>query len=167
MYMTSSDFLQLPNEIRPAAMLKCIIVSDDEEYKVSELLQKYDPHREGEITTEKIEKYVQERNQEASETLEKSTGGFACTISADKKKYAFFSVPYDKGYKAYVNGNKVEILKTNGMMAIPLEKGLNEIKFVYINYDLITGLISTIVFFVLWILYKGGKRLRSVKGEEN
>lgn len=167
MYMTSSDFLQLPNEIRPAAMLKCIIVSDDEEYKVSELLQKYDPHREGEITTEKIEKYVQERNREASETLEKSTGGFACTISADKKKYAFFSVPYDKGYKAYVNGNKVEILKTNGMMAIPLENGLNEIKFVYINYDLITGLISTIVFFVLWILYKGGKRLKSVKGEEN
>lgn len=161
MYMTSSDFLQLPNEIRPAAMLKCIIVSEDEEYKVSELLQKYAPHREGEITTEKIEKYVQERNQEASETLEKSTSGFACTISADKKKYAFFSVPYDKGYKAYVNGNKVEILKTNGMMAIPLENGLNEIKFVYINYDLITGLISTIVFFVLWILYKRGGKLKS------
>ena len=72
----------------------------------------------------------------------------------DKTKYAFFSVPYDRGFKAYVNGNKVEILKTNGMMAIPLEKGINKIKFVYMNYDLVIGLISTIVFFILWIIYK-------------
>ena len=74
----------------------------------------------------------------------------------DKTKYAFFSVPYDRGFKAYVNGNKVEILKTNGMMAIPLEKGINKIKFVYMNYDLVIGLISTIVFFILWIIYKKG-----------
>lgn len=45
-------------------------------------------------------------------------------------------------------------------MAIPLEKGINKIKFVYMNYDLVIGLISTIVFFILWIIYKKGRKIK-------
>ena len=160
MYMTSSDFLKISDELRPAAMLKCIIVSDEDEYKVSDVLKKYDKQKDEEIFSYKLEKLVEERNREASEILEKSYCGFTCTIAVDKTKYAFFSVPYDRGFKAYVNGNKVEILKTNGMMAIPLEKGINKIKFVYMNYDLVIGLISTIVFFILWIIYKKGRKIK-------
>ena len=54
-----------------------------------------------------------------------------------------FTVPYDDGFSAQVNGETVEILETNGMMAVPVEKGENEIRFTWRNYDLMAGVLCS------------------------
>lgn len=95
--------------------------------------------------------------------MTKKYNGFRSTITVDRNKYAFFSVPYDRGFSAYVNGEKVKILESNGMMAVPLKTGMNEIQFMYINYNLIIGVISTMIFLILWLCYNGGIKRRKVK----
>lgn len=161
-YMTESQFQKIPKELRAIAMLKCIIIPDDKKDIVSELMEEYNWNDEG-LSIQDEEVLVNERCEEASEELTKKYNGFCSTITVDRNKYAFFSVPYDRGFSAYVNGEKVKILESNGMMAVPLKTGMNEIQFMYINYNLIIGVISTMIFLILWLCYNGGIKRRKVK----
>lgn len=53
-------------------------------------------------------------------------------ITLDKKEIMVLSIPYGKGWSAYVDGEKSEILKANVMyMAIPLEAGNHHILMKY------------------------------------
>lgn len=153
-YMTEMDYKRLPKEIRGIAMLKCIIIPDDKETALAGIMEKYDWKKAGELSVQDEETLVKERCAEASGELIKNYNGFQSTITVDKEKYAFFSVPYDRGFTAYVNGSKVEILETNGMMSIPLKKGENKIIFLYKNYDLFIGMICSVLCFVIWGIYK-------------
>ena len=118
------------------------------------LLKKYDQEKDGKIRIQDKQSLVNERCSEASSEFIRNYNGFKSIITTENSKYAFFSVPYDKGFSAYVNGKKVNILKTNGMMAVPIEKGKNEITFIYTNYDLLLGSIISVIFICLWIYYR-------------
>ena len=68
----------------------------------------------------------------------------------------FFSVPYDKGWSATVNGQKVDIEKVNvGFMAVKVPAGESIISFNYETPLLKLGLFITggsALLFVLYIL---------------
>ena len=151
--MTESQFQKIPKELRAIAMLKCIVIPDDKKDIVSGLMEEYDWNDEG-LSIQDEEVLVNERCEEASEELTKKYNGFRSTITVDRNKYAFFSVPYDRGFSAYVNGEKVKILESNGMKAVPLKTGRNEIVFLYRNYDLLIGSICSVICFYLWGKYK-------------
>lgn len=153
-FMTESQFGEIPKELRAIAMLKCIIVPDDEKDTFKGQMEEYDWNKDGNLSVQDVKTLVDERCKEASDELIKKYNGFQSTITVDKNKYAFFSVPYDKGFSAYVNGKAVEILKTNGMMAIPLVEGENIIVFQYRNYDLLTGVICSLFCFTIWGRYR-------------
>lgn len=152
-YMTEEDFQKVPKELRAVAMLSCLIVSENQEEEVAQVLNKYDPALNGELLAGRKEELVKEREEKGIQSLEKDTDGFTATITTEKEAYVFFSVPHDKGFRAQVNGKRVEILKTNGMMAVPVEKGENRIRFTYRNYDLMAGAGCTVIGTILWGLY--------------
>ena len=56
---------------------------------------------------------------------------FYSQINSDSNSFALFSVPYDRFWQAVVNGQNVHVLNVNGLMAVPLNKGLNTIDFSY------------------------------------
>lgn len=52
-----------------------------------------------------------------------STNKFECNLKLDEKENVFISIPYSKGWKVYVNGEKVPVMKVDdAFMAINLEK---------------------------------------------
>lgn len=153
MYLTKSQFMQIPQEIRGIAMLKCIVVPDNKEYLVRNTMKEYN-WEEGGLSVEDKEVLINERCKESSHKLEKIFNTFFCTIDVSADKFAFFSIPFDHGFTAYVNGTEVEIINTNGMMAIPLKKGQNTIKFIYRNYSLIIGIVCSAVSFCFWSIYR-------------
>lgn len=153
-YMTKSEFDRLPSELRAAAMIKCLIVPDDMEKEAAKSLEKYNAETDGELSVEKISDYIKEQLQVIPEKFEKDTTGFQTELQMEKRGWAFFTVPYDKGFKAYVNGNDTKILKSNGLMALPLEAGKNEIEFVYTNWDLLIGVVISIVSWGCWAGYR-------------
>lgn len=76
--------------------------------------------------------------------------GFWATYTAKKPQAVLFSVPYDKGFSAKVNGQPVEILKANGgFMAVPVNSGQNTIVFTYQTPGLLTGAMVTALGLVL------------------
>jgi hypothetical protein len=66
----------------------------------------------------------------------------------------FFSVPYDKGWSATVNGSPAEIEKVNsGFMAVKVKAGESRIRFVYTTPGLSEGLATTAITAVVFLIY--------------
>jgi len=80
--------------------------------------------------------------------------GFDATVTRDKKSLVFFSVPFDKGWTATVNGKAVEIEKVNtGFMAVAVDVGVSEIRFNYKNTGLSLGVTVTVCAAVIFMIY--------------
>ena len=65
--------------------------------------------------------------------------------------FAFFSVPHDRGWSAFVNGKEAEILDICGLMAIKIPKGSDDISFVYHTPGLRLGVVVSVGAWALWI----------------
>ena len=155
-YMTEKDFHKIPKELRAVAMLKCLIVPEKHEKEVAQVLKKYERLSAGELSVEQKDTCVKERMANGISCLNKDPDGFTVELNARKDGYALFTVPHDDGFSAQVDGEPVEILETNGMMAVPVEKGENEIRFTWRNYDLMAGVLCsaagvTAFAFYLWL----------------
>jgi len=86
--------------------------------------------------------------------FEKDNNGFTAKIDSDKENLLFFSVPYDKGWSATVNGKPVEILKANvGFMAVEISEGENEIRFDYTTPGLSLGIKISLVALGVLVVY--------------
>ena len=81
--------------------------------------------------------------------------GFEATISLDAANLVFFSVPYDAGWSATVNGQPAEILQANvGFMAVLVPAGNCTITFTYQTPGMTQGLLLTGIgggLLVLWL----------------
>ena len=68
------------------------------------------------------EQYVQDvalRRQSACSSFQMTNNGFGAEIQLERPNLVFFSVPYDDGFTAYVNGQETEILRVdNGLMTV-------------------------------------------------
>ena len=70
--------------------------------------------------------------------------GFTARCSYDDDTLVFFSVPYDKGWHAQVDGIETRIEKADiGLMAVRVPAGEVEIRFSYLTPGLAEGLLMT------------------------
>ena len=66
----------------------------------------------------------------------------------------FFSVPYDEGWSATINGEPAEIIKANiGFMAVRVPAGDNEIRFSFVPKGFYEGIAITIICILLLVIY--------------
>lgn len=80
--------------------------------------------------------------------------GFKAKYNAKKDNLIFFSVPYDEGWTATVNGKKAEIEKVNiGFMAVKVSSGENNIVFTYKTPGLMLGACISAGSFAVLIAY--------------
>ena len=80
--------------------------------------------------------------------------GFTAKATASDTGLMVFSVPYEAGWSATVNGKSVDIETVqNGFMAVLVPKGNVEIRFTYQTPGLKLGLLITVISIILFILY--------------
>lgn len=76
----------------------------------------------------------------------------------------FTSIPYDKGWQVYIDGEKAETVKVmNSLLAVPTTEGFHEIEFVYRPISYTIGMPLTVIgvlSFVGFILLSMFKKLR-------
>ncbi len=91
----------------------------------------------------------------AAKDFKTGNGTFTATVERSKKSLVFFSIPFDSGWSATVNGKAVEIIKANvGFMAVPVESGTSTIEFTYTTPGLSLGiLISMGSLLILGVYY--------------
>ena len=93
--------------------------------------------------------------------------GFSATVDLEEENLVFFSVPYDRGWLALVNGIETEIFQANGgFMAVRVPGGFSEIRFEYETPGLKLGAILSIAGVVLLAVYLLGiRRMRRLHPE--
>lgn len=81
-----------------------------------------------------------------------STNRYDINVNLDKCKYALISVPYSKGWNAYVDGKKVKLKKADdAFMEFYLNKGKHKIVLKYETPYLKLGLIISLICIIIFI----------------
>ncbi|MBQ7747325.1 MAG: YfhO family protein [Spirochaetia bacterium] len=81
------------------------------------------------------------------------------TVDFSDDKLLLISIPYGKGWTAFVDGKKTQLLRGNIMnLALPMEKGKHSIELVYATPLLKEGLIVSIMTIVLFFIFVQRKR---------
>ncbi len=171
-YYMSTEFCDGYNaDNRAALMLKAMLLSDEQ-------IEKYGYMFEGNIdtlsgsaansetkTTLSFSKYAvaydcAERAKTSADSFETDNQGFTAKVTRDSDSLVFFSVPYDEGWSATVNGKSVDIEKVNvGFMAVKVEKGASTIRFNYNTPGLYYGVLISAASVLLYILYLLSSRM--------
>ncbi len=155
-YLTRSAYEALPTNQRELALLKALVIEDGDETLVSRYLSPF--QTETAIFSETA--YYQDceaRRAAAASSFARDTRGFTATISLDRDNLVFFSVPYEGGWSATVNGQEAPIFKTNvGFMAVACPAGQEvTIRFNYMTPGLLYGCwisLGAVLLFVVYLL---------------
>lgn len=110
--------------------------------------------------------YIDNLTKEKLENITMDSNVITGDISVDKEKLLVFSIPYQKGWTAYVDGKKVDIKKANLMYsAINLEPGDHDIKLVFrrpgIKASLCLSAVGITIFIIALIIRR--RRIRISK----
>ena len=95
---------------------------------------------------------IKELNSIKIEELDIETNDVKATINTDKDKILCFSIPYNKGWKLYVDGEKQDLQKCNVMyMGTKVSKGQHNIELKYSTPLLKEGAIISLVSCALYV----------------
>jgi len=163
-YMTKEFCDSMPQESRSNMMLKAILLSDKQIKKYGHLLKN--------IELDEDISYFEEQStslncdyssmQYDCEKLAATSAyefcydnrGFTAKVVRENENLVFFSVPFDEGWSATVNGKKAEIEKVNaGFMAVKVPAGMSEIRFNYLTPGLTDGVAITTIAAAILLCY--------------
>ena len=164
-YYMSYDFCEEYSESnRSRLMLKAMLLTDEQIKKYGDYMSNIETLKSGGIYTNdsvtlSLTDYALSSDADvlretAADKFTVDNSGFTATVTRDKKSLVFFSVPYDKGFTATVNGKAVEVEKVNvGFMAVAVDAGVSEIRFNYKNTGLKLGVDITLVAALVFAVY--------------
>lgn len=115
---------------------------------------------------ESVEKQTEKLGKESLENVSMETNKIIGDIEVSSDKFLAFSIPYSAGFRAYVDGKKVDLIKANSMyMGIELKKGKHEIVLTYCTPYIVPGLILTATGLLLFLLIAVSYRKPKKSGE--
>lgn len=95
----------------------------------------------------------------ATDSVLFSNNHVSCKINLEQPETVFTSVPYSAGWKAYDNGRRIDIEKTDiAFMSFDLGSGEHHIELVYRTPGLYVGIILTTVSIAIFVLLNRGRR---------
>ena len=153
-YLTESEYEETNKSTRSNLLMRTLVLKDED----AEVYGKYLTHLpDGKREKLFYEDYVQdcrERRAAAASVFQMNNAGFHAEISLEKENLVFFSVPYDDGFTAYVNGTETDIVEVDeGLMAVLCPAGENTIDFVYQPDGLQVSRPLTIAGIAVWLVY--------------
>lgn len=152
-YITEEQYYSVPDHYRSELLIASLVLTDSQILRYDSVLE----HREElrtDIPYEEFRLEVKERRTHSGYSFEYDSNGFISKIHLDSDNLVFYSVPYDKGWTAYVNGTETAIEKVDvGFMAVYAPAGLNEIVFEYHTPGLLSGGIISVASLAILIAY--------------
>ncbi len=131
-YITKARLDAMSTQNRQSAFMKAIGLSQEQEAKYKHLLA---PLPEQDALESTFDDYVQDsahRRATAAKEFVADHKGFTARIVLPKENLVFFSVPYDKGFTATVNGKPAPVEKvSSGLLAVPAPAGESRIEMRY------------------------------------
>lgn len=152
-YITEDDYSQISEEERGKVLVKALVLSNSQILRYSHCLTHLpDPVKY--IDYDSFCTECRRRSNSSCYFFKCSDKGFTARINLDDENLVFFSVPYEKGWKAYVNGVETAIENIDhGFMAVFCRGGSNLIEFRYETPGLKAGIAISAVSAVILACY--------------
>ena len=138
-YITEEQYYSLHETQRSEALIYSIVLNESQERLYGQYLR-HNLSPEKPLNYDDFSVEAARRKRSSAYKFEYDEDGFSAKIFLSSGNLVFFSVPYEEGWTAYVNGKETAIEKVDvGFMAVFAEPGLNEIVFVYKTPGLALG----------------------------
>ena len=137
-----------PQSNIPLQLLANLSIEKEDEAEISKYLPKGKTYMGNDLDS-----LVNVRRQIACHQFSGNSKGFTASINTPKDAVVFFSVPYSKGFTAYVDGLPKKIYKTNrGLSSIVVKNGSHQIEFTYCPPGFQLGCIISLIALICFIL---------------
>ncbi|MFA5657978.1 MAG: YfhO family protein [Oscillospiraceae bacterium] len=155
-YITQENFDKYSGVEKDMLLLKAVVLTNEQIAEYRDILEPLsDDECVGLYSDELYMRLCDEKKESAAYYFEEGTKGFTAKISLESEKLVFFSVPYEKGFTATVNGVLTQIEEVDGgMMAVRCPAGESvEIRFDYMTPGLKNGVIISLAGILILAAY--------------
>jgi hypothetical protein len=153
-YVTKATYEASVKTLRSNLLMRALVLEDEDVKAYGQYLTELPDEMLEELHYDSYTQDCADRRAHSCSVFQMNNAGFHAEITLDKANLVFFSVPYDDGFTAYVNGEKTDILQVDeGLMAVLCPAGASSIDFVYQAAGLSTSRVVTAVAIPVWVVY--------------
>ena len=153
-YVTEATYEASIKTLRSNLLLRALVLTDENVAQYGKYLTELPDAMLDELYYDSYTQDCADRRAHSCSVFQMNNAGFHAEITLEKPNLVFFSVPYDDGFTAYVNGEKTDILRVDeGLMAVLCQPGASSIDFVYQAAGLSASRVVTAVAIPVWVVY--------------
>lgn len=132
-YMTEENYDRLENgSVSDRILVRDIVLSEEMADKYGDLLEEDTDTLPGEMPYWEFAQNCRERAASACTDFAFDTSGFHATAQMERANLLLFSIPYDRGFSATVDGRPADVERADfGLTAIFVPEGEHEIRVTY------------------------------------
>ena len=153
-YVTEATYQTSIKTLRSNLLMRALVLTDEDVAQYGKYLTELSEDMLNDLHYDSYTQDCADRRAHSCSVFQMNNAGFHAEITLDKANLVFFSVPYDDGFTAYVNGEKTDILRVDeGLMAVLCQPGASSIDFVYQAAGLSASRVVTAVAIPVWVVY--------------
>ena len=153
-YVTKQTYEASVKTLRSNLLMRALVLEDEDVAQYGQYLTELLDAMLDDLHYDSYTQDCADRRAHSCSVFQMNNAGFHAEITLDKANLVFFSVPYDDGFTAYVNGEKADILQVDeGLMAVLCPAGASSIDFVYQAAGLSASRVVTAVAIPVWVVY--------------
>ncbi len=153
-YVTEATYQTSIKALRSNLLMRALVLTDEDVAQYGKYLTELPDAMLDDLHYDSYTQDCADRRAHSCSVFQMNNAGFHAEITLDKPNLVFFSVPYDDGFTAYVNGEKTDILQVDeGLMAVLCPEGASSIDFVYQAAGLSASRVVTAVAIPVWVVY--------------
>ena len=153
-YVTEATYQTSIKTLRSNLLMRALVLTDEDVAQYGKYLTELSEDMLNDLHYDSYTQDCADRRAHSCSVFQMNNAGFHAEITMDKANLVFFSVPYDDGFTAYVNGEKTDILQVDeGLMAVLCPAGASSIDFVYQATGLSASRVVTAVAIPVWVVY--------------
>ena len=131
-YLTEDQYEDTVTPTRSNLLMRALVLSEEDAVAYGQYLTPLPSAELNDLTYIRYTQDCADRRATACSVFQMTSAGFHAEATLDRANLMFFSVPYDDGFTAYVNGQEADILRVDeGLMAVLCPAGNVTIDFVY------------------------------------
>lgn len=131
-YITEESYETTVKNTRANLLMRALVLSEEDAEAYGKYLKKLPDAKLDDLWYDTYVSDCADRRASACSSFRMTNSGFHAEITLKKDDLVFFSVPYDDGFTAYVNGEETDVIRVDeGLMAVLAPAGENTIDFVY------------------------------------
>ena len=155
-YLTEAQYEDTVTPTRSNLLMRALVLTEEDAVAYGQYLTPLPTAELNDLTYTRYTQDCADRRASACTAFEMTSAGFHAEATLDRTNLMFFSVPYDDGFTAYVDGQETEILQVDeGLMAVLCPAGTVTIDFVYQPDGIRLSRTVTLAALPVFLLYAG------------